>query len=159
MPLPNHQNSMQYAANQSMQTIPGALPNQSAQYQPPPVQAQIIPLYQITAAWVPSQEAAEKFIVEPNRTAFLVNMNENVFYIKKTDNLGRPLPLQPYEYRSLTPPVPAAEKIDTSAFVSRADFDAFTNRFDDLEEKISRIFENLTAPKKKIRKEESDDAE
>lgn len=158
MPIPNYANPMQYAGAQAvapMQQNAGAQPMQMQQ----PVQAQIIPLFQITAAWVPSQEAAEKFYVEPNRTAILINMNENVFYIKKADNLGKPLPLQPYEYKSLIPPVPVPEKIDISAFVSRADFKAFESRFDDLEEKISRIFDNVTAPKKKTRKEETDDAE
>lgn len=48
--------------------------------------------------WVQSKQAAEAYLVAPGGFVRLWDSNTNVFYEKRTDASGRPLPLDEYEY-------------------------------------------------------------
>lgn len=49
--------------------------------------------------WVANEQAAESFQVVPNGFARLWDSNQPVFYEKRADATGRPLPLIAYEYK------------------------------------------------------------
>lgn len=145
------QNYPQNAANvQQMQTAP-AMPV-TGQQTP---QAQLIPFTQIVAAWVQDADIGQRMMVEPNKIAVMIDEAHNKIYVKTTDSLGRQSPMQTYE--NVTPPADVPQ-VDLSGYVTKQDFTDLSARFGDLEDKIARLFESL-APKKRTKREESDDGE
>lgn len=60
--------------------------------------------------WVANEQAAESFQVVPNGFVRLWDSNQPVYYEKRADATGRPLPLVAFEYkaRMATAPVVAA---------------------------------------------------
>lgn len=48
--------------------------------------------------WVPNQMAAESYLVAPNSFVRLWDANKQVFYEKRADATGRPMPLEVYKY-------------------------------------------------------------
>lgn len=129
---------------QQMQNVAQAMP-----------QAQLIPLTQIVGAWVPNVDIARRMYVEPNKIAFMMNEAEGELYVKTTDSIGKQSDV--HIFQDVTPKKEAPAP-DLSGYVTRQDFNDFTSRFGELEDKIARLFESLT-PKKKLKKEETDDAE
>lgn len=52
--------------------------------------------------WVQSKQAAEAYLVAPGGFVRLWDTNGNVYYEKRADASGRPLPLDVYEYSRKT---------------------------------------------------------
>lgn len=53
--------------------------------------------------WVQNQTAAEAYLMTPNSFVRLWDANQPIFYEKRTDATGRPLPLEAYEYSKRKP--------------------------------------------------------
>lgn len=109
-------------ANPYMQPIyqPGGYypQNYFPQMQPP---AQQMPIGQNAAApqspqddriWVASESAAEAFLVAANGFVRLWDSNKPVFYEKRADMNGRPMPLVAYEYKIRDAAAPEAVNPD-----------------------------------------------
>lgn len=52
-----------------------------------------------TFVWVQGEQAAKSYPVAPGNQVLLFDSDDSVFYIKKADQTGRPLPLEVYEFR------------------------------------------------------------
>lgn len=86
--------------------------------------------------WVQGEAGAKAFPVSAGQSVLLMDSENNVFYIKSTDNSGMPLPLRTFDYRERTGQnAPKAAQnapqaaIDTSLFVTR----------DELEKRLAEL--------------------
>lgn len=86
--------------------------------------------------WVQGEAGAKAFPMGAAQSALLMDSENNVFYIKSTDNSGMPLPLRTFDYRERTgqnAPKTAQNApqaaIDTSLFVTR----------DELEKRLAEL--------------------
>lgn len=102
--------------------------------------------------WVQGEAGAKAFPMGAAQSALLMDSENNVFYIKSTDNSGMPLPLRTFDYRERTAqntPKTAQNApqtaIDTSLFVTR----------DELEKRLAE----LVAKSRSIPNEPKGDAE
>lgn len=83
--------------------------------------------------WVNGTEEAERFVVPPGQSAFIMDRESDTFYIKTVDNLGMAKPLRIFDYKERLPePVEAPEpspvqtqipQIDMSPYLTRAEFE------------------------------------
>lgn len=119
-----------YAANMGYQ-----MP-QMPQYQQPvqqPQQPTTQPLSTDDRIWVPSQAAAEAYILPPGGFARLWNSNEPVYYEKYADAQGKPLPMNIVDYKSRNAqPAQEAAKQDDR-------YDNLSKRVDALEQAIKGV--------------------
>lgn len=102
--------------------------------------------------WVQGEAGAKAFPVSAGQSVLLMDSENNVFYIKSSDNSGMPLPLRTFDYRERTAQnAPKAAQnapqsaIDTSLFVTR----------DELEKRLAE----LVAKSRGISNETKGDAE
>ena len=98
-------------------------PAQSMQYPAPQPQPQQSGGQSII--WVPSEQAANEFIVAPNNAVTLWDMNAPVVYVKKADASGKPT-MTTYDLveRAAAPASPAApQTMPMAEYVTRKDFD------------------------------------
>lgn len=86
--------------------------------------------------WVQGEAGAKAYPVGAGQSVLLMDSENNVFYIKSTDNSGMPLPLRTFDYRERTAqstPKTAQNApqtaIDTSLFVTR----------DELEKRLAEL--------------------
>lgn len=86
--------------------------------------------------WVQGEAGAKAFPMGAAQSALLMDSENNVFYIKSTDNSGMPLPLRTFDYKERTAQsAPKAAQnapqtaIDTSLFVTR----------DELEKRLAEL--------------------
>ena len=56
----------------------------------------------INVVWVMGADSAKSYLVAPNQTAFLFDTEDQVFYIKKSDQNGRPVSFQAFDYKEKT---------------------------------------------------------
>lgn len=87
--------------------------------------------------WVQGVEGAKAYPVASGSSVMLMDSEENVFYIKTTDQSGMPSPLRVFDYTERTD----TPKVDTSAFITRDEFE-------------KRIAELSKKPKAKEKKDE-----
>ena len=86
--------------------------------------------------WVQGEAGAKAFPVSAGQSVLLMDAENNVFYIKSTDNSGMPLPLRTFDYKERTAQnapktaqnAPQAA-IDTSLYVTR----------DELEKRLAEL--------------------
>lgn len=78
-----------------------------------------------TIYWITGgEQGARAFPMGASQTAFLMDADQNVFFIKKTDESGMPLPLRVFDFSERTEGRPAQSgQIDTSVFVTRAELE------------------------------------
>ena len=86
--------------------------------------------------WVQGEAGAKAFPVSAGQSVLLMDSENNVFYIKSSDNSGMPLSLRTFDYRERTAQnAPKAAQnapqsaIDTSLFVTR----------DELEKRLAEL--------------------
>ncbi len=91
---------------------------QSAAPMPPQM-----PQPQEETLYVPNQQAAEAYLMAPNSYVRLWDSNLPVFYEKRTDMQGRPLPIKRFEYREV------AEVQQQPEYVTRKEFEDFMAKF------------------------------
>ena len=77
--------------------------------------------------WVQGEAGAKSWAVAPGKSVMLMDSESNTFYIKSSDNSGMPMPLRIFDYKERTiqqtqPQVAQHQEIDTSQFVTRAEF-------------------------------------
>lgn len=70
--------------------------------------------------WVQGVEGAKAYPVTAGSSVMLMDSEESVFYIKTTDQSGMPSPLRVFDY---TERKDEPQKVDTSNFVTREEFD------------------------------------
>ncbi len=90
-----------------------------------PMQSQQAP--QDDRIWVASESAAEAFQMVPNGFVRLWDSNKPIFYEKRADMNGRPMPLVAYEYKIRDAAAPEAVNPD------------FEKRLSALEDKIKQM--------------------
>lgn len=101
---------MAYGQNQY---YPGNTMNFQPQYQQPvyqqPMGMQAPQPMQDDRIWVASEQAADSYQIVPNGFARLWDSNQPVFYEKRADATGWPMPLVVYEYKLRVAPAPVAQ--------------------------------------------------
>lgn len=102
---------------------PGTIQQPAAQMQNPQVG-------QDDRIWVASESAAEAFLVAANGFVRLWDSNKPLFYEKRADMNGRPMPLVTYEY-----------KIRDSAQTAETISAGFEQRLAAVEEKLRKMME------------------
>lgn len=70
--------------------------------------------------WVQGIEGAKAYPVASGASVLLMDSEENVFYIKSTDQSGMPSPLRIFDYAERKE---EAQKVDTSQFITRDEFE------------------------------------
>jgi hypothetical protein len=103
-------------------------------------QPQIQPMPNVT--WIPVSglQGAKEHIVQPNSTAWLMDNNETVFYVKSSDALGVTT-LKAYRFQEIG--------LDsTNAQQSQINLDQFVQReeFDRLKEQINHLTASIQTP-------------
>lgn len=86
--------------------------------------------------WVSNQQAGEAYLISPNGFARLWDSNAPRFYEKRADSTGRPLPMEIYEYKRVTPQINALAD-DTQKL-----------SYDEINAKIEAINERIEALEK-----------
>lgn len=119
------------------QQMPAAMPDQLAQwrqgYQPAQQQQQATQ-QQSPIIWVTNYQAAENYMVAPNSAVVLWDSNSPVIYLKQCDASGKPT-LKIYDLVERTAEQKQPPQVLQSGrdeFVTRAEFDALSARFDAL---------------------------
>lgn len=127
-------------------------------YQPQPQQMQIpqqtmqVQQNDSVIMFVNGLDEANAWVVQPGKSAFLMDRNANSFYVKSVDANGMPNPIEVYDYKKRDQDnnrqeQKQAPQIDTDMFVTREEF----------EERIAQLM-----PKKQTRrisKKEVEDGE
>lgn len=108
--------------------MPIGQPQMPAQPQQPPLDDRI---------WVASESAAEAFIVTANGFVRLWDSNKPVFYEKRTDAQGRPMPIVAYEY-----------KIRDAGATPEAVSAGFEQRLSAVEERLNQLTDGKRDAKK-----------
>lgn len=100
---------MAYGQNQY---YPGNTMNFQPQYQQPvyqqPIGMQAPQPMQDDRIWVANEQAADSYQIVPNGFVRLWDSNQPVYYKKRADATGRPMPLVAYEYKLRMAPAQAA---------------------------------------------------
>ena len=69
--------------------------------------------------WVQGEAGAKSYLVGAGQSVLLMDSEDNVFYIKSTDQSGMPMPLRVFEYTERTSkPEPV-----TADFITREEFE------------------------------------
>lgn len=125
-----YNNNQQFMYPQSYQPMQANSYMMQPQYQPQPNQ-QYQPQSNSGLIWVQGMNAAKAFPVSPGTSQLLMDSESECFYIKTTDASGMPLPLRTFSYKEIinvpknssqSAPQNNVPQIDTSAFVTRAEF-------------------------------------
>lgn len=115
---------------------PYGVPNFYPAYQPTPQPQQT---QTNSPIWVSGEAGAKAFLVSPNTTVALWDSESQTIYLKSADASGMPsMKVLDYTVRDMTSaPKKEAIEIDTSAFVTKKDFEAF-------EEKMKKQIKKLS---------------
>ncbi len=105
-------------------------PGYSQPMQQPTAPAQPPQVTQDDRIWVASESAAEAFLVAANGFVRLWDSNKPIFYEKRADMNGRPMPLVAYEY-----------KIRDASTGQEAVISGFEQRLSAVEEKLRKMME------------------
>lgn len=97
-----------------------------ATYQQPMMYAQQMPAPQSAqhngVTWVQGEVGARAYPVDPGKSVMLLDSDESRFYIKSADSSGMPLPLRIFSYTEEVGTQSHENRIDTSQFVTREEF-------------------------------------
>lgn len=85
--------------------------------------------------WIPvsGYQGAKDHIVQPNTTAWMMDNNEPVFYVKSADNLGTTT-FKAYRFEEIAEPgqTVSTPQIDMSKYVQRDEFESLKEQIDKL---------------------------
>lgn len=106
---------------------PGMQPMMQPQQMPQPMQQ--TPPCNVQWIYVNGYQGAREHIVQPGQTAWMMDNNDPIIYVKAVDNMGS-ASLRAFKLEEIgTQPSPApAPTIDTSQFVTRDEFNALVNQ-------------------------------
>lgn len=86
-------------------------------------------------SWIPvsGYQGAKDHIVQPNATAWMMDNNEPVFYVKSADNLGTTT-FKAYRFEEIAEPGQPMQtpQIDMSKYVQRDEFESLKEQIDKL---------------------------
>lgn len=90
--------------------------------------------------WVQGEAGAKSYLMAPGQTALLMDSENQVFYIKSTDNAGMPMPLRVFDYtervtRGVDNPILNEPNMDDK-YVTRTEYEAMVAKYEDLEEAV-----------------------
>ena len=115
---------------------PTAMPDQLAQLRQAAYPQQQQTAQQTTPIiWVQGEEAAKSYLCAPGNSVLLMDSEKSSFYIKTVEASGMPQPLRIFDYTERTAqkqPEKGPEQQSNNYYVTRAEFDALTARFDAL---------------------------
>lgn len=117
-----------YGTQSYFQQAPGYNPAAQIPMQQPTSPMQGSQSTQDDRIWVSSESAAESFLVAANGFVRLWDSNKPVFYEKRADMNGRPMPLVAYEY-----------KIRDASAVPEAVNSDFERRLSAIEDKLKKM--------------------
>ena len=86
--------------------------------------------------WVQGEAGAKAYPVQAGQRALLMDSENNVFYIKSTDNSGMPLPLRTFDYKERT--AQSTSKMAQNAPQTAIDTSLFVTR-NELEERLAEL--------------------
>ena len=96
--------------------------------------------------WVQNATSAEAYLLAPNGFVRLWDSSKPVFYEKRADATGRPLPMDAYEYKRISAQV--STQVDETSKLSfddiNAKIDAINARIDALEKTKKGAVKNAT---------------
>jgi hypothetical protein len=91
-----------------------------------------VPMQNVT--WIPVSgvQGAKDHIVQPGMTAWLMDNNDTIFYVKASDNLGVTT-LKAYRFAEISMDAPQAQSaVDPAQFVSREEFEQLKNQIEQM---------------------------
>lgn len=89
--------------------------------------------------WVQNEYSAEAYLVAPNSFVRLWDANKPIFYEKRADASGRPMPIESYEYKRYEAPKQGvAQSIDNAL---QGELKAIKERLTALERGVSNVSE------------------
>ena len=95
------------------------------------------PSYQLQTderIWVQNEQSAEAYLVAPNSFVRLWDAQKPIFYEKRADASGRPLPLEVYEYTKRQRTMPTEALVNAEGLIDyKKDLEALTRRIEALE--------------------------
>ena len=100
-----------------------------------------IPNQNVTWIQVNGIAGAKEHIVQPNQTAWLMDNNDSVFFVKSADNLGV-TSLKCYKFFEIDPQT--TQTTQGNDYVSMKDFNALQSRISQLEAYITNSKQELT---------------
>ena len=127
---------------------------------PTPIPPTPKPPSAITIGQAHGSAGAGYFWVAPGGTAYIFDLDAQKFYVKTVDEVGRPYPLETYEYEKVVeePPRP----IDSSSFVSKDEFETLQQNVSTMTETLNLMMEKIDSmnnrksqPRKEKRNEQS----
>lgn len=89
--------------------------------------------------WVQGEAGAKAYPVAAGNSVQLMDSERQVFYIKSTDNSGIPQPLRRFVYHEDVAETPA---VDTSQFITRAEFEKALSEIKPKKTKKKEVEEN-----------------
>lgn len=101
------------------------------------------PSQNVTWIQVNGISGAKEHIVQPNQTAWLMDNNDSVFFVKSADNLGV-TNLKCYKFFEINPNENAKEETQNNNYVSIETFNELQNRFNNLENMIINSQQNAS---------------
>lgn len=111
-----------YFQNQAPQYNNQAMQQQPQQIQPQQqIQQQFIQMY-----FVGGEDEAKRYIVMPNQIVYLKDINSNIIYEKKANNIGE-YALKKYELKDLSAPTE-----NTPVYALKSDLEALSSKVDKL---------------------------
>ena len=114
---------------------PTAMPDQLAQLRQAAYPQQQAAQQTAPIIWVQGEEAAKSYLCAPGNSVLLMDSEKSSFYIKTVDASGMPQPLRIFDYVERTAGQKQsmqAAQVQAGEFVTRAEFNALTARFDAL---------------------------
>ncbi|MBR3117716.1 MAG: hypothetical protein IKF29_00600 [Oceanobacillus sp.] len=91
--------------------------------------------------FVNGEKEANLYPVAPGKSAFLMDMNASVFYIKSVDQSGMPMPLRMFDYTEHKSETKPGETV-VGNYASKDEFESFKNE-------IRTLISELKQPKQK----------
>lgn len=76
---------------------------------------------------IKGEEAANAYLVAPNQSVWLIDMEKGVFYIKTADSNGVPFPLRIFDYKERAPKTEETSQVDLSEYVTKSDLKQMIN--------------------------------
>lgn len=126
--LQNRINQLEQQRNQQM----GMFSGQNLQVQPP------TPTSNVNWIQVAGIEGARNQIVQPGHTAWMMDNNSPVFYVKSVDGMGSAM-FKVFQFAEIAPealnPAQNQENTPNPDYVTRAEFDALLERLGDAPKK------------------------
>lgn len=136
--MPNYYQPMQnmiQPMNQPMQMNQPSIPQNNQQFQAPPQNpSPVQPTNQNQPGiiWVPSEQAANEYLVAPNNAVALWDSNNPVIYLKQADASGKPhMTIYDLVERTQANRSPTADSMHPAMeYVTRDEFNALSARLD-----------------------------